>query len=132
MSEPAIVVDQGDNDGDQSDTHPTRYPSIPVSVEGIARVRQLPARRAIFGTVTVPDDGIPVRILGRMDQRTSVTMVPDAELQLFGEETAAGSTAGFRWRADFALSLDYTGELWAVNNGSDPASVSVAQILVEE
>lgn len=130
---PPVIVETGDDDLSQTDTHPGRYPAIPVTVEGITRVRSLPARRLTLNNVIVPAGGVE-RIVGRQDQRQSLTLFAvDEPVYLFTERPAnEDSTAGFPLPAGAQLSLDYNGEIFAGNTGSDPATIGYAFTTVEE
>ena len=129
-----VFVAPGDDDLQQEDTHPAVWPAVAVSVEGIARVRSLPSRRLTLNNVVVPAGGEPVQIVGRMDQRQSLTLFASVgAVYLFTDKPAAGSTAGFPLPESAAFSAEYTGPVWAVNNAaSAAATVGYAFTAVEE
>lgn len=129
-----VEVDQGDDDLAQTDTHPAVWPAVAVSVEGIARVRSLPARRMQLGTQFVPPGGVPQLLLGRYDQRQTVCIFAvDQAVVLFVEQPATGSTSGFTLPAGASLAVDYCGPVYVLNNSAaTPATVSYYFTFAEE
>lgn len=96
-------------------------PPARVVVEGITRIRALPSRRMVNGNLTVVNNGTPVRVVGRSDQRESILISAYGAGLYIGNSADIG-TSGSYLPNGMSRSYTYTGSIWVTCATSEVAS----------
>lgn len=100
-------------------------PAARVVVEGITRVRVLPTRRMINGNMAVTNNGTPVRVVGRSDQRESIAISTYGAGVYVGNAADIG-TSGSYLPSGMTRSYTYNGPIWVTCAASEVASTLVS------
>lgn len=98
----------------------TEAVSVPVRGEGAFLVQQLPARKAQYGTDTVPGT-VWTDLLPATPKRARATLVSDAAFYV----NTTGTGGGMLWPANVPYELRHTERVYVRAAGADPAVATI-------